>query len=441
MRLPRLSILSWLVFWAVMPIEADARSEKGKGRPMTQRILFHPAPTSEWVKGLKVETLGRIPRGAWLSVDDATALELLKRDKSTLMLYPTREEYQEAMEGLSEAETAEAVGLHHSIIAADPKSYSMPYFSERGLSILSAIASGSNEPGTAGTDSRSAFNRQLNLLRVIGGGDDDGGFGAISLFSSVFDPINELNWEVESLHKHVGDALPPVEPDLEKSRRELALQLQLGEKKQGVKYDHEPDGRVFVRLERGIYATPIDAMLVRGIRDGHEPVLEWKDGFVCAWSEFQFDEYPMKSKKKQILYFNANYFRTDHMSLTKSQLRVRFSKRGKLPLEDDAREHLANLKLGVVLNLGKKSKAAVKFDAPLADRMSRHAEMEAESLRKLLAAYPIWRKKKAYVPEEIRSESTAAIIEVEFWNAWAARNQWYLIQPQVEKVLSAMRNQ
>jgi hypothetical protein len=435
----RLLVLSCLALWCAHPAEGKTGPAKGKGSSMTQRILFHPSPTVEWLKGLQVETLGKIPGGTWLAADDATALELLKRDKSTRMLYPTRGAYDEAMEGLQGAEIEEAAKNRLDLLSADPKTYALPYFSVQAQSLLSAMAAGSREAGPAGTAMRTAFEKQLDLVRQLGGGEDRGGFGAVSLFDGAFIHVNELNWESESLRRHVGDAVPAAEPELEKSRRDLALQLQLGARKQGARYDHEPDGRVFVRLERGIHASPLDEALVRGIREGHEPVLEWDQGFVCAWPEFQFDEYPMKAKRKRILYFNADAFRADHMFLTKSQMKVRFSKRAKLDPGNDAREHLAGLKLGVIVDLLNKVKAAGRFDKALADRMARHARLETESLRLLLSAHPIWRKQPAYSQDEIAAERSAAISEVEFWNSWAARNQWTLIQEKLERDLEAMR--
>ena len=59
---------------------------KRKGPSMTERILFHPSPRDEWLKGLQAETLGKVPKGSWLSTDDATALELVKRDRLTAAL-------------------------------------------------------------------------------------------------------------------------------------------------------------------------------------------------------------------------------------------------------------------------------------------------------------------------------------------------------------------
>lgn len=439
MRLQRLFILSLLAFRAVLPIEAGVRSEKGKGNPMTQRILFHGAPTADWVKGLKVETLGKIPKGTWLAADDATSLELLKRDKSTLMLYPARAELNEAMEGLTEAETAEAVTLRLALVEANPQNESMPEFGARMLATLAGMATVSNEPGSAGTDMRSEFDRQLELIRILRGGDDNGGFGAVSVFEGAFARLNLLNWEVEALRRHVGEALPPVEPELEKSRLDLALQLELGSKKHGAHRDYIPTGRVNERLERGIHATPFDERLVRGIREGHEHVQEWKDGFVCLWSEHQFDQFPMKEKKKGILYFDAQACQGDFMTLTKSQLKIRFSKRAKLSRPDDAREYLARLKLDVVLDLRVKAKGAARFEKPIAEAMSRHAGKEAESLRLLLAGNPVWRKKPVSGREEIKAEAASTLAEVEFWNAWAARNHWSLIQPMLENIIASLR--
>lgn len=439
--LHRLLILSCLALWCAFPTEGKSKPAKRKGPPMKQRILFHPAPTVEWLKGLQVETLGKIPKGTWLAADDAVALELLKRDKSTLMIYPTREDYQEMMEGLSEAEIAEVMSRKHAVVSSDPKAFTLPAFSERSMHLLSASASGSNEPGAFGQAMRTLFEREIQFLRVLMGGDDNGGIGAVSLFSNAFEPLNELNWEEEVLRKHVGAGLPPLDPSLEKSRSDLALHLQRGERKHGAKYDHEPTGRVWARLERGVYAVPLDTLLVEGIRSSHEPVVEWKDGFVCLWQESAFDQYPMKEKKKQILYFNGKRFQAEHMGLTRSQLRLRIAKRAKMPREDDAREYLADLKLDAVLDLGCKLKAAERFDKPLSEMMSRHLGLETESLRKLLAAYPIWRKARKYTQEEINAGSSLALKELEFWNAWAAANHWPLQQEQLEGYLAAIRKQ
>lgn len=439
MRPHSLLFLSCTVLWTLLPIQAGAKSAKGKGQAMTQRILFHPAPTTDWVRGLQVETLGRIPKGSWMAVDDASALELLKRDKSTLMLFPTREEYQEAMEGLDEAQTAKAVAMRQAVNAADPKSFSLPDYTEAVMSRLSASAAGSDEPGGAGQAMRASFDRELDLLVLMSGGNGEWGAGAVTLFSSSYDPLNELNWEEEALRKHVGDRLPPLDSALEGSRRDLALRLQQGMKRHGAKIDQEPTGRSWAGLERGIFVTPMDERLVSGIRSSHEAALEWKDGFVCAWKESGFGILPMKEKKKQILYFDAGVFRAEHGGLTVSQLRIRFARRAAQPLEADAREYLARLKLDAVLDLAGKLKPAARFDKPLADLMSRHLEAEKQGLRKLLSAYPIWRKSQKPSLEQIKAESAAALKDLEFWNAWAARNSWHLEQEQVEGFISAMR--
>lgn len=439
MRAHSILFLSCTVLWTLLPIQAGVKSAKGKGPVMTQRILFHPAPTPDWVKGLQVETLGRLPKGTWMAVDDATALELLKRDKSTLMLFPTGEDYREFIQGLDEKEVAEAVAKKHALVAADPKSYSLPFFSLEAMGLLSASASGSNAQGEEGKAMREEFRLQLSRLRIFSGGEDDGGAGPISLLDGAFDPQNELNWEEEALRKHVGGKLPPLDPILEKSRRDLALALELGMRRLGAKYEHEPTGRVWAGLERGVYATPLDEKLVQGIRSSHEPVLEWKGGFVVAWKEFEFDHLPMKEKKKQILYFDADVFRAEHMSFTRSQLRLRFAKRASQPLEVDAREYLARLKLDAILNLWRKVAAVARFDKPLSERMTRQVELESESLRHLLAAYPIWRKEVDISADQVRAGSEAAIGELEFWNAWAARNHWHLQQEQLEGYLAALR--
>lgn len=406
---------------------------------MTERILFHPDPTVAWLKGLKVETLGRIPKGTWLAADDAVALELLKRDRMTLMLYPTREEYQEAIEGLDEAERGKAVALRQEILGFDPKSFSLPDFSGRSLAILSMAASGSEDPGPAGAGMRQAFKRHLGLIQVYAGGEDEGGSGKVPLLDGMLEPLNTLNWEERVLGGHVGDALPSLDAALQASRKSLVLAIQQAMRRLGAKYEQEPTGEFLADLARGVFASPLDTTLVKGIRSSREPVLEWKDGFVCVWKESGFDHFPMQEKKKRILYFNARAFESEFRGLTAAQVRMSFEKRSRQPIEGDAREYLAQLKLSALLALRKKLAAVGRFDAKLSESMATQAELETASLRALLAAYPIWRAPKTHTPEDVKAAAASEIKDMEFWNGWVSAKQWHEQQADVERFLAALK--
>jgi hypothetical protein len=210
-------------------------------------------------------------------------------------------------------------------------------------------------------------------------------------------------------------------------------------KRNGALYEQEPTGKSLPSLERGVFATPLDPILVKGIRSSHEPVLEWKDGFVCLWNESQFDQVPMKGKKKRILYFNAKVFQAENTGLTPGQIRASLEKRSKRPLEEDAREYLADLKLDATLALLRRGKAVARTEKALGEAMARHAELEIESLRALLAEYAIWRKAKTSTLDQVKSEAAAMIPELEFWNAWVSRKMWALQQEQLEGYLAALR--
>lgn len=405
---------------------------KRKGHSMTQRILFHPAPTVEWLKGLQVENLGKIPKGTWLAAEDAAALELVKRDKATLALYPSREAYAEAVEGLSGTEIAEAVELRRAIVEGNPQTRSVPdfYFLEREG--LTAIAVAEAE---SGKDLDAAFRAQVQVLAQLNGPDSYKGQDKLSLLDGLFDDLNKLNWEEEALRRHPGVTLVPLDPALEKSRKDLALELKRAERSLGVKYDHEPTGRVLDRLERGIFARPLDENLVRGIAEGHEPVQKWKDGFVSVWGEYALQNIPMADKEKTILYFDGGHCRGDFMSSTKGQLLRRFERQSRIPKSDDAAAYLAQLRLAVAIECLGRQGLVAGFNPALGDRIGRHAALEASHLKSFLAASKPWRKTGAKTG--LRAELQATLRETDFWRALAAAKHWDFEQERMDWIATA----
>ena len=435
MRLHSLLILSWMVLWAILPGHAGDNSASGKGRKKMQRILFHPAPTVEWLKGLKVETLGKSPKGTWLAADDAVALELLKRDKTTLALYPTLAVYQEAMEGLKGTEVSEAIHLRLILVESNPQTESVPdfYFPEReGLEALAVAALAPGAPSSLDV----AFRSQLDLFLGFNGVEPYRGQDKISLLSGLFEAVNRLNWEEEGLRRHPLVDLESLDPGLEKSRKELALETQRGERALGIKFDHEPSGRVFDQLKRGVFATPVDEMLVRGISEGHEPVQKWKDGFVSIWPEFSLQNIPMGDKEKTFLYFDAGQCHADFLSSTKSQLIWKFEKQSKISKAADASSYIAGLRLSLILQLLGRRSLVAKFNPALADRMGKQAEMEIAGIKTFLALHKPWRRDRKGVAG-IRAELQSSVPEAEFWRSWSAAKFWDFEQERMGWIVDA----
>lgn len=432
--LHRLLVLSFLLFWSGRS-EAGAKTAKRKGPSMTERILFQSTPSSDWISGLKVEVLGKSPKGTWLAADDATALELLKRDKTTLALYPTRAVYIEAMEGLKEAEVTEAIHLRLALVEGNPESNSVPdfYFSEReGLEAIAAAADASGK----GAALDAAFAAQLDAIRSINGPDAYRGQDKISLLEGIFEDLNKLNWEEEALRRHPNVGLPPLEPALEKSRKELALEIQRAERQVGVKYDHEPEGRVLNRLERGIFAKPLDEKLVKGIADGHEPVHKWKDGFVAIWGEYQLQQVPMADKEKTFLYFDAEECTGEFMSLTKAQLTQAFNRKSKQTKASDAAAYLSRLRLTLVLELLGRQEPVGKFNPALQVKFGTQAKREIAALQSFLASQHPWRK-PSKPAVALRAELQAPLKEIDYWRAWTAAKFWAHEQESLDRLSAA----
>lgn len=427
----RLFFLPCLLLF-VVPARGDkAKAEKRKGPPMTERILFQTAPTVEWLKGLKTETLGRIPKGTWLAADDATSLELLKRDKTTLALYPTRAEYIEAMEGLAEDEKTEAIKLRLALVEGNPRTESIPdwfFFERDGLEAIAIAMAGGAVPLEA------AYKGQVDVLLNLNGSDPYRGQDKLTLLNGAFGDLNRLNWEEEALRRHPGVNLPPLDPALDRTRKDLALEIQRAERSLGVKYDHEPTGRVLDRLERGVFAKPFDERVVRGIHDGHEPVQKWKDGFVAIWGEYQLGQVPMVDKEKTILFFDADHALGIFLGLTPSQRMVAFGRQSKVAKSTDASTYLARLKAVAALELLGRRAPIAKFNPTLADRFAKQGELELQDLRSFLATQKPWTRSAG---KPIRQVLEASLKEMDFWAAWAAAKFWSEDQDRIQGLKAA----
>jgi hypothetical protein len=348
-----------------------------------------------------------------------------------MVLYATRADHDEAMEGLAKDEKAEAIKLRLSLVEGNPRTETIPdwFLFERDALEAIAIASGG---GDGPLDA--AFRSQVDLLLGLNGADPYRGQDKLTLLNGAFGDLNRLNWEEEALRRHPSVTLPPLDPALDKARKELALEIQRAGRALGVANANAPTGRVLDRLERGVFAKPYDEIVVRGIHDGHEPVQKWKDGFVAIWGEYQLGQVPMADKEKTILFFDADHALGIFLGLTPAQRMAAFGRQSKVPKSADASAYLARLKAVAMLELLGRRTHVAKFNPALADRFARHGELELRDLHAFLAAQKPWSRSRS---KPLRSVLEAPLKEMDFWAAWSAAKFWSEEQDRIDGIKAA----
>lgn len=438
----RLLVLIITLLWSHFPAVAGSGAAKRKGQAMTQRILFHPAPTADLVKNLKVETLGKIPKGTWFAADDATALELVKRDKSTQMLYPSREEYGESMEGLDAAQIAEAVNKRLQIWSAEAPSQVLPHLFEIEKTYLAKLAAGASDSKNDAKGLNGFYRRDLEILNLILIDSRFHYWKPGKLMEAAFEDLNDLNRDLESLEKRYGSMVQTPNADLVKVREALALNLEKGMQKYGLRKGAPASGKVHVNLKRGVYITPMDTMIFKGIEDNHEPVQAWKDGFVTMWEDWDFQSLEARGKKVHVLYLDENEFYGDYLSYTAAQRARQYAKRLKPVSSQSLAEQLANRQLSLVLAEFLIGPALEKTDPALASEIESHSKLETEALRSGLAIAAA--SDTASTPSlpkgfSFQESGEKGFSEISFWLSWAQANQWADVLPELEKIHIAKR--
>jgi hypothetical protein len=403
---------------------------------MHRRILFHPAPDADWAKGLKPDVLGRSPAGTWLAVSDADALELLRRDRATLPLFATRQEFDEAMEGLDPAQAAEAVDKRLKVWSAGAASHVLPHLLAEEKRFLAALAKDSLEAPSSRGGARQFYLRQFGILDRLLIADRFRNWEPARLMETAFDELNELNRDVESLSARYGGLLPAPEPGLAEIRESLADALKQAMQRQGLRKGASPSGKVHANLKRGVYATPLDPVRVEGIREGHEPVQEWRNGYVTLWPDWDLGTLERGGGKADILYLDEAEFYRDHLLLTASQKAVAWGRRLKPVGSADLAAHLAERQLAVILI---EMRAAPGFEAAepvLAGEMRNHMKAETEALREGLAlAAPSLKLPKGGLLET----GERGVAEMSFWLSWAGASRWHDIQDDLEAAIGEKR--
>jgi hypothetical protein len=439
----RLFILVITLVWSVHPVFAGSGTSKRKGQAMTQRILYHKAPTAEFVKNLKVDILGQLPQGAWMATDDATALELLKRDKSTAMVYPSREKYDQAMEGLTPDQMAKAMALRLELWTARAKDEVLPYLYEVEVAYLTKLAVASADPKfnskNLTKDLIDFYNLEFEILDLTLFESRYKQWTPAALIEATFESLNPLNQDLESLTKRFGAATPVTKTEVLASRQKLALTLDSGLHKYGLKQGANPTGKVHASLLRGVYLTPFDAMRFQGIKESHEPIQEWSKGFVTAWEDWDLKSLESKGGKAQILYLNGSELLRGFMSLTAPQLENRFSKRLKPTSTADLAQYLASRQIVLALIEGRVGPALEKSDLAISQEIIAHLKLEKEELRSNLILANTLKVHPSSNGPTLLDQGEADFSEISFWVNWSQANHWDIALAELEKIQPAKR--
>jgi hypothetical protein len=253
---------------------------------------------------------------------------------------------------------------------------------------------------------------------------------------AAFDELNELNRDVESLSARFGAVFPAPEPGLLDAREALAGSLKRAMQGRGLRRGASPSGKVHADLKRGVYATPLDPLRVEGIREGHEPVQEWRNGYVTLWPDWDLGTLERGGGKAGILYLDEAEFYRDHLLLTAPQKAVAWSRRLKPVGAADLAAHLAERQLAVILIEMRAAPGLESADPVLAAEMKAHMKAETEALRVGLAlAEPSLKPAKGGLLEA----GERGLAEMSFWLSWAAAAHWHDIQDDLEAAIGEKR--
>lgn len=402
-----------------------------------QRILIHPAPDAGWAKGLAVDVLGRSPAGTWVAAGDADALELLKRDRATLPLFPTREEYDGAMVGLDPSQAAEAVDKRLKVWSAGASSHMLPHLLAGEKRYLAALARESLDAAAPdGGGTRRFYLRQFGILDRLLIAERFRNWEPARLLETAFEELNELNRDVESLSARFGAEFPAPAPDLTAAREALADALKQAMQRHGLRQGAPPSGKVHANLKRGVYVTPLDPLRVEGIREGHEPVQEWRDGYVTLWPDWDLGTLERGGGKAAILYLDEALFYRDHLLLTGAQKAVAWGRRLKPVAMPDLAAHLAERQMALILTGMRAAPGLEAVEPQIAEEMKGHMKAETEALRGGLAlAAP------ALDPPggDLVAAGERGLAEMSFWLSWAAAAHWTDIQDDLDAALEEKR--
>jgi len=407
------------------PLQAKTLGAAGKRKDgaMSQRVLYSPAPVDAAVREARPDFLGKGAAGSWFALDDAGALRLLKQGSAVSMLYPTREEYDLAMAGLSEAQAEEAVAWRIKVWTPRVKDEMMADLFGREQNFLARLARASAKPGAEGDAYKAAYRDDLRLLDHLLYEDRYKGWETRILLQTAFEAINDLNQDAAGLADKTRDQAAFPSAGRRAERLALATEIQKALRKHNPADKSRPSGQVAVAIQRGVYVTPNDPVRVKAIKEGHEPVQVWKDGFVTLWNDWDFASLTGEGKRVEILYLYAPNLLEDFSRLTEAQRALKFAR-----LKEEGgvvSDHLAYLQLHLALTLMNVGPLLAKAEPGLSDQIARQTAIESEDLRLALAARPAWgAAREAIEPIQLAAEAERGAAEFAFWRDWAAASRW-----------------
>lgn len=425
-----------IVFLPICGIAAaKPAASKRKGEVMTQRVLYAPAPVSDAVRAAHPDFLGKTPSGAWFGVESEAALALRREDTTVRLVYPSRAEYEEEMQGLDEAQRAEALALRLKTWASRLQNEALTeiYFGEREY--LARLAKASSQSGKSGEYFQQAFKDELSLIDLILNEDRFDTWPVQSQLEAVFEKLNTLNRDIERLQDQFKDNVPPIAPSLAAARKALAVSTEKAMQKYGLHKGVAATGNIFVSFERGFFIVPKSPHLAEELKEENRSVQEWKDGFVTVWEDWNLDVLNQVSKQHSILYLDMEDFNLDFARLTPAQRSRRFSERAGGIGTSEIAIHLANQELGLTLVGSRMGRLTAAKEPPVAAEISKLAEQESENLRETLAARGAWRRPEAGAGASILAAAEQGLAEARFWRDWGTVSHWNSEMQDLEKVL------
>jgi hypothetical protein len=378
---------------------------------------------------IKHETLRKLDSGFVEAVPTHAIGTLLAKEPTLPILYFSREEYDEAIEGLSGPEIDNALRKRLRDWSPNAPGYGLNWIAEQERRCLSltSLAEASSNPATSAR-LKEHFEKSLDLLLTLSGESRYSDDSLPTLIVYVVEGDAKVRGEfldAAAVAQHRGDTQEADRYAQLAKRIEGYLQS-LGRILEGLGRPEYGDALPYVPLVRGVFIRPRDADLARSIIARCEPPIEWKDGLVAPWAMEDFPALEKRGKSVHVLYLNSGLLAQDVLDLTPAQRDREFAKRfenGWGASAEERRPYLAGLWLGQHLLRRIALARARAHDQTVSGILGKEVTEEAQELQTELALHPVWLdgKPQSATPDTLKKCEEQLVDDAKFLAVLSAK--------------------
>jgi hypothetical protein len=396
---------------------------------MIERVIYCAIGSLAMLSPLPHETLLKRDAGVVAAVRDDTMLTLLSRQADVSVLYFSRDDYDEAIRGLSKSEIDSIVNKRLQYWAPNAAGHGLSWIyhtAQRDLT-LTALAQ-TSRARVAGTRLADHFEQILQLLVTISGESRYQDMTMASLLVLVVEGEANLRAEYLDAQKaaqQAGDSVAAERFAFAAKRSEEYCQA-LGPTLRSLGRPEYSQSLPHIGLSRGTFVWPRDPDLIKRLTAQQVIHVIWKDGLVAEWSLDDFPELEKRGKSSRVLYFNSGKLLMDLQDLTPAQLARELAKRfeaGQGASMEARREHLCSFWLAQHVLRRKALARSRESHTAASALLERQVTEEERALQQELAAHPVWleEREKSFGLEALKKSEEQLLQDARFFGTLCRR--------------------